>query len=209
MRQRIQIGSIIRRGAGLILAVLLVWAGRALGGDFPPGFNPENFEVRTYAPNSTREIADCKVEKIFLDHRSLGFFKVKLLPVLVVQGVRVEFSDTNPTNEWAKTFQSDWLPKVDRRGVEWRDVGVGSQKAGAPSLHAASAEPAAAGKPTVCVFKDVTLEASGQKWWVSQAELRSEEGRPRVVWKAGGGERRMDLFTGEIYGNSNSDGGIK
>ena len=76
-------------------------------------------------------------------------------------------------------------------------------RAGAPSLHAASAEPSSAGLPTVCVFKDVTLEANGQKWRVSQAELRNEDGRPRVVWKAGGGERRMDLFSGEIYGNSN------
>ncbi len=185
----------------MMLGILLVLEGGARGGDFPPGFNPENFEVRTYAPNSTLEIADCKVEKIFLDHRSLGFFKVKLLPVLVVQGVRVEFGDANATNGWVETFQSNWLPKVDRRSVEWRDVGVGSQKAGAPSLHAASAEPAAAGTPTVCVFKDVTLEANGQKWRVSQAELRSEDGRPRVVWKAGGGERRMDLFSGEIYGS--------
>ena len=202
MSLRIQTGCICWLGAGLFLAVLLALASRAPGGDFPPGFNPENFEIRTYAPNSTREIADCKVEKIFLDHRKLGFFKVKLLPVLVVQGVRVEFGEANPTNEWVKTFQSDWLPKVNRRGVEWRDVGVSSQKAGAPSLRAASAEPSEAGKPIVCVFKDVTLEGNGSKWRLPQAELRNEDGHPRVVWKDGGGERRMDLFSGEIYGTS-------
>jgi hypothetical protein len=203
MRLRILYGSAGTLGAGLSFAVLLALAAPALGGDFPPGFNPENFEIRTYAPNSTREIADCKVAKIFLDHRKLGFFKVKLLPLLVVQGVRVEFGDANSTNEWMGTFQSGWLPKVDRRGVEWRDVGVSSQKPGAPSLHADLALPSSSETPIVCVFKDVTLEANGSKWRVSQAELRNEDGRPRLVWKDGGVERRMDLFSGEIYGNSN------
>jgi len=197
MRLRIQSGSAGGLGAGLFLAVLLALANPATGGDFPPGFSPENFEIRTYAPNSTREIADCKVEKIFLDHRKLGFFKVKLLPVLVVQGVRVEFGGTAPTNEWAETFQSDWLPKVNRSGVEWRDVGISSQKAGTPSLHAGSAQTAAAGTPIVCVFKDVTLEANGSKWQLPQAELRNEDGRPRVVWMAGGGDQHLDLFSGE------------
>ncbi len=159
--------------------MLLFLASRALGGDFPPGFNPENLEFRTYAPNSTREIADCKVEKVFLDHRTLGFFKVKLLPVLVVQGVRVEFGDANPTNEWVETFQSDWLPEVNRRGVEWRDVDIRSHKAGKPSLHAGTAQPAAEGTPIVCGFKEVTLEASGSKWRLPQAELRNEDGRPQ------------------------------
>jgi hypothetical protein len=201
MRRQIHAGFGGWRGAGMIAVMVFDLAGRVFGGDFPPGFNPENFEVRTYASNSTREIADCKVEKIFLDHRSLGFFKVKLLPVLVVQGLRVDFGDAISSNEWVDTFQSNWLPKVERRAVQWHDVGIGSQAPGAPRLHAASAEPAKAGTPTVCTFKDVTLEAYGQKWRMPQAELRSEEGRPRVVWKSGGVERRMDLFSGEIYGN--------
>ena len=72
----------------MVLTVLLAVAGRALGEDIPIGFGWQNLEFRTYAPNSIREIADCKVETIFLDHRKLGFFRVKLLPVLVVQGVR-------------------------------------------------------------------------------------------------------------------------
>ena len=58
------------------------------------------------------------------------------------------------------------------------------------------------GRPTVCVFKNVTVEANGVKWQMPRAELRNEDGSPRVVWKAGGGERRLDLFSGEIFNNS-------
>ncbi len=191
-----------------IPVVLLALAGRVSGEVLSLGFGWQNLEFRTYASDSMREIADCKVEKIFLDHRELGFFRVKLLPVLVVQGVCLEFAGTNPTNEWAETFQSDWLPKVKHSAVEWRDVDIGSQKAGAPRLHAGRAQPAA-GTPTVCVFKDVTVEANGVKWQMPRAELRNEDGRPRVVWKAGGGERCLDLFSGEIFNNSKSDGGEK
>lgn len=207
MRLRIQSGS--ARGVGCVLVVLLALASRAPGGDFLPGFTPENFEIRTYAPNSTREIADCKVEKIFLDHRKLGFFKVKLLPVLVVQGVRVEFGDANPNNGWMKTFQSDWLPKVSRRGVEWREVNVGSQQAGTPSLHAGSAQPSAPGSPTVCVFNNVTLEANGVKRQLTRVELRSEGGHPRFVWTADGGEQHLDLFSGEFFNHQEPDTGAK
>jgi hypothetical protein len=192
----------------LIPVILLALAGRASGEDLSLGFGWQNLEFRTYASNSIQEIADCKVEKIFLDHRKLGFFRVNLLPVLVVQGVRLEFAGTNPTNEWTETFQSDWLPKVKRGAVEWRDVTIGSQKDGAPRLHASGAQPAA-GTPTICVFRDVTVEANGAKWQMSRAELRNEDGRPRVVWKTGGGERRLDLFSGEIFNNSKSDRGEK
>ena len=65
------------------------------------------------------------------------------------------------------------------------------------------------GVPTVCVFKNVTVEANGVKWQMSRAELRNEGGHPRVVWKAGGGEQCMDLFSGEIFNNSKSDEGEK
>jgi hypothetical protein len=206
-QQGFQCMSTCKLGVGLVLAVLLAGANWVPGGDFPVGFGWQNLEFRTYAPNSIREIADCKVEKIFLDHRKLGFFRVKLLPVLVVQGVRLEFADANPTNEWAESFQSDWLPKVKRSAVEWRNVTIGSQKEDAPRVRAGWAQVGADRAPTICEFKDVTLEANGATWRMPQAELRDEGGRARVVWHTdGGGTRHMDLFSGEIFNNSKFNG---
>jgi hypothetical protein len=174
----------------------------ALAADITPGLGSQNLEFRTYAQNSIREIADCRIEKIFLDHRKLGFFRVKLLPVLVVQGVQLELDGSSPTNDWPQSFQSDWMPDVKRSDVEWRDVAITIQSENAPRLHADRAQPAAVGGPTICSFKGVTLEAGGATWHLSQAELRNEAGRPRVVWKADDGERHLDLFSGEITFNS-------
>jgi hypothetical protein len=209
MRRRIQTGSIGRLGAGLALAVLLAPASRTDGADLPLDFNWRNLEFRTYAPNSIRETADCKIERIFLDHRKLGFFRVKLLPVLVVQGLRLELSGSDPTSDWPQGFQSDWLPDVKHGAVEWRDVDISVHKENAPRLHAGRAQPAAGGTPVICSFKDVTLEAGGVKWHLAQAELRNEDGRPRVVWRTGDGEQRLDLFSGELFNNPTLAGGIK
>jgi hypothetical protein len=101
MRPNIQSRSTGQRGLGLVLAALLMGAGWVKGEDFPIAFAWQNLEFTTYAPNSIREIASFKVGKVFLDHRKLGFFRVKLLPVLIVQSVRLEYADVNPTNEWA------------------------------------------------------------------------------------------------------------
>jgi len=190
--------------AWLIRVLPLVLAAAAAAEDLPLDFGWQNLEFRTYAPNSIREIADCKIEKIFLDHRKMGFFRVKLLPVLVVQGVQLELAGAGTTNEWAEGFKSDWLPDVKRDAVEWRDVSLAfkKEKEDASRLHASRAQPAASGGPAICSFNDVTLEAGGMKWRMAQAELRNENGRPFLVWQDGG-SRRLDLFSGEISNNDN------
>ncbi len=195
-----------RSGRGLVLAVLFMGAGWVMGGDFPIARAWQNLEFKTYAPNSIREIADCKVEKIFLDHRKIGFFRVKLLPVLVVQGVRLEFGEPAPTNEWAQSFQSDWLPKAGQGSVEWRDVSIGSRSQGSPRLHAGVAQLTTAGASAIGEFREVVLEANGVTARIKQAQLRNENGRPLVVWKSEGGEQRLDLFSGELVNNPASNG---
>jgi hypothetical protein len=206
MHPNIQGRSAGRRGLGLVLAVLLMGAGWVRGGDFPLGFAWQDFEFTTYAPNSIRQIASFKVGKVFLDHRKVGFFRVKLLPVLVVQSVRLEYADASPTNEWAESFHPDWLPDEKRSAVEWRDVVIGFHKPGAPRLHAGEAQLAAAGSPVICTFREVTLDANGTTWQLPRAELRDENGRARVVWKSDGGEQRLDLFSGEMINNPESIG---
>jgi hypothetical protein len=122
--------------------------------------------------------------------------------VLVVQGIRLEFADANPSNEWAQSFQSNWLPDVKRSAVEWHDVIISVQNTNAPHLHAGQAQPEAVGSATICSFKDVTLEANGATLHLAQAELCNEAGHPRVVWKADGEAQHMDLFSGEIFNRS-------
>jgi hypothetical protein len=184
--------------APLTLGLPIVLAEPVSGADLPGGFNWQNAEFTTYAPGSIREIADCKVERVFIGHRKVGFFRVRLLPVLVVQGVRLEFADGASDADWARGFQSDWLPSVKRGDVEWRDVTVTFKKGNAPRLHAGQAFPRTGGSATVCRFEDVTLEAGGRTWQLPQAELRVKNGHPFAVWRDAGGERHLDLINGEI-----------
>ena len=54
-------------------------------------------------------------------------------------------------------------------------------------MHANRAQLAAGGSPTICAFKDVTLEANGVKWQLPQAGLRNENSVRRGL---AGGRRR-------------------
>lgn len=166
--------------------------------DFSREFSSRNAEFTIYAPGTFREIAFCRTEKIFTDHRKFGFFRVKLLPILVVQGARLEFAGDKPDGHWPESFQAGWLPDIKHSAVEWRDVDVTLQRENAPRLRAGRARPAADGTSLVCVLEDVTLEAGGAKWRTPQAELRNEDGRPCVAWTDRDGMRHWDLFSGEM-----------
>jgi hypothetical protein len=187
--------------ASWTLVLSFVLTEPVFGQDLPGGFDWPNAEFTTYARGSVREIADCKVERVFTGHRKVGFFRVRLLPVLVVQGVRLEFTDAAFSADWARGFRPDWLPLVKRGDVEWRDVTVTFKKGNAPRLHANQAFPRTGGGATICEFKDVTLEAGGKTWQLPRAELRDEDGLPFAVWRSGGAERRMDLISGKITDN--------
>lgn len=160
-------------------------------------FNLSGGEFTIYAHGSIQQIADCKVERIFTDHRRFGFFHVQLLPLLVVQGVQLELADQTADGGWADSFKSDWLPDVKHNGMEWRDISVTVKADGAPAIHAGRAVPVKE-KGIVCRLDNITLTARGNTWQTAHAELRNENGHPRVVWRDGAQEFHWDLFTGQM-----------
>jgi hypothetical protein len=46
--------------------------------------------VPLYAEGQTQAVAVARIDSFFTDHRRLGFFRVKLMPLLVAAGVRLE-----------------------------------------------------------------------------------------------------------------------
>jgi hypothetical protein len=186
----------------LALAHLIAGASRSSGQAFAHNFNSKSAELRIYARGSVHEVAVFKTDRIFIDHRKVGFFHVQLLPVLVVQGVRLELVGENPDDNWTEMFKESWLPDLKRGSVEWRDVTVSSQKEAAPRLRADRAHPAAGKAALICALENVTLTAGGAIWQIPRAELRNEDDRPRVVWGSGDGERHWDLFSGKVLPNS-------
>ena len=51
-----------------------------------------NVENVIYGDDFFKPVAAVKIERIFTDHRRLGFFHIQLLPVLVAEGVHLEFA---------------------------------------------------------------------------------------------------------------------
>src|ERR1035441_3025171 len=51
-----------------------------------------NVESVIYGDDFFKPVAALKIGRIFTDHRRLGFFRIKLLPVLVAEGTHLEFA---------------------------------------------------------------------------------------------------------------------
>jgi hypothetical protein len=177
----------------LLGGTLTAFSGNPLG---DIGMGEADFGI--YAHGSAQEIADCRVEKIFMDHRRMGFFHVQLLPLLVVQGVRLELDGVNADGEWVEGFRTDWFPDIKHNAMEWRDVSVSVKTDNAPSIHADRAIPVPGVPDVVCKLENITIKTRGATQRVARAELRNEAGRPRVVWHADGVEYHWDLFKGEL-----------
>lgn len=187
-------GTLIR----LYLLILIIGFTCRLGASQLSDFTTGNAEFSFYPPGSVQLSADCKVDKIFVDHRKLGFFHVQLLPILVAQGVRLDLSGSQSDGYWSECFQSDWLPEMKDNVMEWRNVAISVQEETSPRVCADRAHPAKGKTSIICRLDNVTLKHNGAIWRASRAELCNENGRPRVLWHSGGGEFHWDLFTGEM-----------
>jgi hypothetical protein len=73
-------------------------------------FATSNLEIRLYPQNSLVPDAVWKIDRIAPDHKRIGFFHVQLLPMLVVQGIGLEFTRTNPPANWLEGFRCEWVP---------------------------------------------------------------------------------------------------
>jgi hypothetical protein len=69
-----------------------------------------NVESVIYGDDFFKPVAALKIGRIFTDHRRLGFFRIKLLPVLVAEGVHLEFAQANPQTNWLEGFRFDPAP---------------------------------------------------------------------------------------------------
>jgi len=69
-----------------------------------------NVESVIYGDDFFKPVAALKIERIFTDQRRLGFLHIKLLPVLVAEGVHLEFAQASPQTNWLEGFRFDPAP---------------------------------------------------------------------------------------------------
>jgi len=165
-----------------------------------------NVENVIYGNDFFKPVAILTVGKIFTDHRRLGFFRIKLLPVLVAEGVHLEFARANPQTNWLEGFRFDPAPAVSRSAVEWRDFSVSIAQEKSPRLQADRVHPTVNASSIVCRLEGVTVQAGLERLKVPKAELRAEGQSGQVVWTRADQVIHWDLFTGQCRTNSIEQG---
>jgi hypothetical protein len=154
-----------------------------------------------YGDDFFKPVAALKIGRIFTDHRRLGFFHIKLLPMLVAEGVHLEFAQATPQTNWLEGFRFDPAPSVSRSAVEWRDFSVSIAREKLPRLQADRVHPTVTASSIVCQLEGVTVQAGLERLKVPKAELRAEGQSGQVVWTRSNRVIQWDLFTGQCKTN--------
>jgi hypothetical protein len=167
----------------------------------PGSLQASNLESVIYGDDFFKPVAALKIWRIFTDHRRLGFFHIKLLPVLIAEGVHLEFAQASPQTNWLEGFRFDPAPSVGRSAVEWRDFSVSIAQEKSPRLQAERVHPTVNASSIVCQLEGVTVQAGLERLKVPKAELRAEGQSGQVVWMRSHQTIQWDLFTGQCKTN--------
>ncbi len=185
---------------GVLLACLLPLSSPAAGQT--AHFEARDVEIRIFPENSVEQIAVCRIDRVSTEHRKIGFFRIKLLPLLVVQGVRLEFNQAGLGTNWREGLQFDPAPGVSRSAVEWHDFTVFLPQEKLPRLRAERVYPPINAASTAYRLEGVTVQSGGGLFNVPRAELRTEGPSGQVVWTRANQVVQWDLFTGQCKTNS-------
>jgi hypothetical protein len=194
-----------RRAVGLCLAIaaFLPRVGQA---EKIRGVDARHVTVGIYSGDSSTQVAVLKVGKVFIENRRLGFFRVKLLPMVVVQGVSLEFTESAPNTNWPTGFRANPVPLAPPgTSVEWRDVSVRFAQDAHPRLRAALLRPPTKSDAESCLLEDVTLQTDAGALNVSQATLLLKGLTGQVVWESQGAVQRWDLFTRSLISDKSTN----
>jgi hypothetical protein len=174
----------------------------ALATALSAGFAAAQVEIPIFAGHSSETLAWWKIDRVFTDHRRVGFLRVKLLPLLVAQGVRLEFTQSHPLGDAPERAPFQLAPPLASGAAEWRDFGVFFPQETTARLHAKRARLVVKDRATVCLLEEVTLRSGTQCRSVPRAELSLEAQPGRVLWPGAGATLQWNFFTGQWQTNS-------
>jgi hypothetical protein len=192
----------------VLLCALIAGCSPAVGraADFSSSFSSSNMEISVYSQDSLAPDAVWKINSVSPEHRRMGFFSVKLLPVLVAEGIRLEFTKTGPQTNWLEGFRCEWAPAANRGLMEWRDFSIFFPQETVPRLHAKRVHPAANAGSLICRLEGVTLQIGARPIHLSRAEVRAEGQSAAIVWRDSAATFRWDLFSGQFITNAITQG---
>jgi hypothetical protein len=165
-------------------------------------FAATDMEVTDYADNSLEPDAVWKIKSVSPEHRRMGFFSVKLLPVMVVRDIQLNFTSPRPQTNWLDDLHCEWVPVAKRAAFEGREFSVCFPGENTPRLQAQRVYPVTRAGPLVCRLEGVTLQTASQPVHLARAEVRAEVRAGAIVWHVPEATIQWDLFSGQFTTNS-------
>jgi len=152
-----------------------------------------------YAKGSLTPAITMAADRIFTDRHHLGFFKVRVMPVVVVEGLRLGIAPSATNLDWPASIRSKLVPVARATSqIECRNLQVGWLPETQPRLEARRLLLPSSAKGTYAVLEDVTLHSGGEVVRVPHARLLLEGQPGRVAWEAQGAAFQWDLSTAQV-----------
>ncbi len=182
--------------AALCFAAQAFGMGRAGAADDPRIVEGRNLRTAIYARGSTNRAVTLSVDRLFNEKRRAGFFRVRLLPLIVLQGVRIEIASAEAGTNLASAFQARLAPMRNPRGpVEWRGVSIYLGTEPNPRLEARRIVLAAGAEAGMCDLEELTLQTEDGRVALPRARMSLKDHPGRVFWGDSDAPEEWDLFT--------------
>lgn len=149
-------------------------------------------------------VAVVRLGSVRREHRKLGFFRVKLCPVMAAEDVRLEIRQEQLSEKlWAQLCKhlraiGGGLP------VELRNVTLEFPNEPAPRLRAKCLRLDFAETQPVLAWQGVAIRAAASQLSIAQARLPVDGHSGRLEWQSGPQSLGYDIFTDRFTTNSNA-----
>lgn len=117
-----------------------------------------NVLIPIYAEGHPRAVASIRIERVFRDHRRMGFFRVKALPLVVAEGVQLEVRKPAGATNLLAEFSAALHRLGGNRAVELRDFRFALAGEAGPRLQARRLSPPTAADPTAFLLEGVRMD---------------------------------------------------
>jgi hypothetical protein len=161
-----------------------------------------NVEVPVYS-DDLAPVAVVHADRVFSEDKKMGFFRVRLWPMLVADGIRVEFTSQTPHTNWPATFRVNLAPLIRESKMEWRNVSVWLPKESSPRIQAKVLTPPASPDAAFCELQAVTVRTGAKVLSVARAKLVLNGPPGRIIWQTPRSTVQCDFFSGKIFSTQN------
>jgi hypothetical protein len=158
-----------------------------------------NVKLAVYPNGSMTPAITIQADRVFIDHHRMGFFKVRVMPMVVAEGLRVGIAPWATNLDWPASIRSRLLHFKGPAGpLDGHNLKVCLLPETAPRLEALRFVVPPSGKGAFCALEDVTLRSGADLIRLPRARLPLEGHTGRIAWEEHGAVVQWDLVTTNV-----------